>query len=148
MKKQGIVFSMHIGRSKWLFCYLVVIYVVMLLTVISMQLEIALNLLLIVSLVGSFIYFSHCHQWMSFKPPQHQIIRDNNDLWYINYPNGKKQSKLELQKSFVTVNVVILNFKSAKFWQPLSVTIFSDTVDKELLRQLRVYLRTPKTFHK
>lgn len=148
MKKQGIAFSMTIDRSKWLLCYLVSVHVVMLLTVLSFQLDIAQSLLVITPLICSFIYFSRCHQWMRLKPIKSQHDRDSNGLWRINYLNGKKRSGLEIQKSFVTVNVVILNFKRSKFWEPLSVVIISDAVDKELLRQLRVYLRAPNTFQK
>ena len=143
---QGIVFCMEIGRSKWLLGYLIVIHAVMMLTIFSLPIGIGWLVLGAGALVLSFVCISRRHQWLRSSPVNTQISRDESGLWQLDAANGNKPSALTIDASFVTANVVIIYMKNDSHWRRLSITILADAVDKELFRQLRVYLRDPKVF--
>jgi len=144
--KQGIVFRMAIGRSKWLLSYLILVHIVMAITVISLQLESEWYFLLIAILLLSFISCCRREQWTINTSPKNQIERDESGLWHLGDMKGRKLPNLALKNSFVTINLVILYLSSGHSWRQSVVVIFADAVDKDLFRQLRVYLRDPKTF--
>ena len=144
--ENGMVFRMEIGRSRSLFCYLVLIHVVMLLTVVSLPITIGWSAMAVGALALSFVGTSRRHQWLRGSSIKTQISRDERGLWYLNTVKGEKQSSLMLYASFVTANLVIMRLKNDNYWCRISIVIVSDAVDKNLFRQLRVYLRDPKIF--
>ncbi len=98
-------------------------------------------LLLIVS-------FSHYYrQYCSLK--NHYILTqtsDNKPYWNIQDADNVVQKQQQLKRSVVTSRLVILYFEGASRWRGKSIIIAADAVDAERFRQLRVYLRMPKTF--
>ena len=144
--QQGNVFYMQITRSRWLLFYLGFIHSLMLITLLSLAIPLAWLLLGLVVLLVSFIRSCYQHQWLKSSIAVNYIKRDESGLWRLGYLNGKTQTALKLEHSFVSVNLVIIYLKSEVRWRCLPVIILSDAVDKDLFRQLRVYLRDPKTF--
>jgi predicted signal transduction protein with EAL and GGDEF domain len=142
----GNVFHMQIRRSKWLLFYLGFIHSVMLITLLYLAISPVWFALGTAILLFSFIYSCRQYQWMKNTIAVNYIKRDENGLWQLDYLNGKTQSALKLQHSFVSVNLVIIYLKSSTRWRCLSIVILSDAVDKNLFRQLRVYLKDPKIF--
>jgi membrane-bound toxin of toxin-antitoxin system len=144
--QQGNVFHMQIRRSKWLLFYLGFIHSVMLITLLHLAISLVWFALGTVILLFSFIYSCRQYQWLKNAIAVNYVKRDENGLWQLDYINGKTQSALKLQRSFVSVNLVIIHLKSSTRWRCLSIVILSDAVDKNLFRQLRVYLKDPKIF--
>ncbi len=144
--ENGMVFRMEIGRSRWLFCYFIVIHAVMMLTIFSLPIGIDWSATAIGALSLSFVCTSRRHQWLRGTLIKTQILRDESGLWHLDAAKGKKQSALTIDASFVTTHLVIIYLKNDSRWRRLSITIFADAVDKDLFRQLRVYLRDPKVF--
>jgi membrane-bound toxin of toxin-antitoxin system len=144
--QQGNVFYMQIGRSRWLLLYLGFIHSVMLITLLSLAISVVWFALGAAILVISFISSCGQYQWLKNSMAVNCIKRDENGLWRLDYLNGKIQSGLKLQRSFVSVNLVIIYLKSSSRWRCLPIVILNDAVDKNLFRQLRVYLKDPKLF--
>jgi hypothetical protein len=144
--RQGNVFCTQIKRSRWLLFYLGFIHSVMLITLLSLTVPLMWSILGLVAMLLSFIHSCRRHQWLKSSIAVNYIKRDESGLWQLNYLNGKTQSALKLEHSFVSVNLVIIYLKGEAHWRSLSVVILSDAVDKSLFRELRVYLRDPKTF--
>ncbi len=137
-------FNIEIGRSSWLSVYLLSIHSLLLLMLFSLlsgyELIVAI-LLLVVS-------FSHYYrQYCSLK--NHYILTltsDNKPYWNIQDADNVVQKQQLLKRSVVTSRLVILYFEGASRWRDKSIIIVADAVDAERFRQLRVYLRMPKTF--
>lgn len=145
---KGIQFYMEIGRSKWFLYYIVAVHSVMLITLFCLPINMSLLVLGAVSLQISFVYFCSQNQWLINKAAINKIERNETGLWSITFQNDEKQVGLKLINSFVTTNLIIMSLKNDSWWSRLPIVIFADAVDKNIFRQLRVYLRDPKTFLK
>jgi Membrane-bound toxin component of toxin-antitoxin system len=144
--QQGNVFHMQIRRSRWLLFYLGFIHSVMLITLVNLTLSLMWFALGTAILLLSFIYSCRQYKWLKNSMAINYIKRDENGLWQLDYLNGKTQSTLKLQCSFVSVNLVIIYLKTNTRWRCLPIVILRDAVDKNLFRQLRVYLKDPNIF--
>ncbi len=141
-----IIFSLNISRSNRLLVYLALTHTLMLVTLISL-LALSWWSLVVTILVGmSFIHYCQRQQWLKSTKSIIKIERMANKQWSLLFWDNSQSSGLILTKSFVTSQLVILYFKGPTWWSTHSVTIMTDAVDAELLRQLRVYCRDPKTF--
>lgn len=144
--RQGNAFGMQIRRSRWLLFYLGFIHSVMLITLLNLDVSLLWIALGTAILLFSFIQSCRQYQWLKNSMAINYITRDENGLWQLDYLNGKTQSALKLEHSFVSVNLVIIYLSSNSRWRSLTIVILSDAVDKNLFRQLRVYLKDPKIF--
>lgn len=143
-----IVFKIDIARSTWMLSYLSVLHILILATTLSVFTVSWWSLLFSVCLVLSFIHYCRQYQWLS---SQHSIVkleRDAESLWYLFFTDNKQISKLTLSGSVVTPQIVILYLKGPSRWQQYTITILADAADSNLFRQLRIYLKHPKTFQK
>jgi len=138
-------FSIVINQSKWLLIYLTIIHTVMLVIVLSLVSNIGLTLVAVVAISASFIFYCGQYQWLNNGRAIIEIGHDDKAKWRLVYSDGSSKDELELKHCVVTPQLVIVNFCGTRFWNAKSVTIVADSVDRELLRQLRVYLRNPKT---
>ena len=141
-----IVFKIEIARSLRLLIYFFVLHGLMLVTMLSLLGTCWWSVLVFIIIMLSGVYYCRQHQWLNSQKSLDKIERDASGKWILSYQDGKQHLELTLTSSFVTPYVVILYFNKSHFWQRYAVTIISDAVDKELFRQLRVYLRDPKTF--
>ena len=66
--------------------------------------------------------------------------------WSIEFGDGRLIEDLGLRQSFVLPQLIILYFKTSSSWKMRAVYLFADQVDEEVLRQLRVHCRAPKTY--
>jgi membrane-bound toxin of toxin-antitoxin system len=142
-----IVFKIEIVRSQSLLTYFIVLHCLMLVTMLSLLRISWWSLLVFIMIMLSGVYYCHQNQWFKSCKALNKIERDASDKWVMSYQDGKQHSELMLTRSFVTPHLVILYFNKSRIWQRYAVTIVFDAVDKELFRQLRVYLLDPKTFH-
>jgi len=140
-----IVFSMVIGRSKRLLVYLLAIHVTMLATAISLLGTSIWSALILVLMVCSFIYYCKKNQWLKSNKAIRRIERDSDGKWRLFYQATTHAKPLTLSNCVVTQQCIILYFNRNRFCKE-TITIMSDSVDVECLRQLRVYCRDPKTF--
>ena len=143
-----IVFKMKIARSLSLLIYFVVLHVLMLVTMLSLLGVSWWSVLIFIMIMLSGIYYCRQYQWLNSHQALNQIERDARDKWSLCFQDGKQHSALTLTRSFITPHVVIMYFNKSHFWQRYAVTIVADAVEGEVFRQLRVYLRDPKTFQK
>lgn len=141
-----IVFKMEIARSLRILVYLSILHILMLVTMLSLLGVSWWSLLVFIMIMLSGLYYGQQYQWLNNQKALDTIERDASEKWYLSYQNGKQSSGLTLVSSFVTPQFVIMYFDNSAVWQRRTVTIVHDAVDKELFRQLRVYLRDSKTF--
>jgi hypothetical protein len=135
-----------IARSKKLLAYLILIHSLLLVTLLSLLGTSWWSLFSTVLLIASFIYYARQHQWLKAKRSLVSVKCNDDKCWLLSYSDESQKSGLNLASSFVTPQLVMLYFKGRYFWQRRSVTVMPDAVDAELFWQLRVYLRTSKTF--
>jgi len=138
--------SIEIARSRKLLAYLMVIHSLLLVTLLSLLGMSWWSLFAIMTLIASFVYYTQQHQWLKAKKSLVSVEYSDDKGWALNYSDESQKSGLSLASSFVTPQLVMLYFKGSYFWQRRSVTLLADAVDAQLFRQLRVYLRSPKTF--
>lgn len=139
-------FTMVIDRSRWLLIYLILIHGLMLVMLAVLLPNIGLLFLAVIFLSTSFIYYCQCYQWLESHRAVIKIQRDNERRWMLFYSGNAVPEKFNLKHCVVTPKCVILYFSGGSFWDAPSITILVDASDSELFRQLRVYLRDPKTF--
>jgi toxin CptA len=140
--------SMVIARSRKLLVYLIIIHSVMLVTLLSLLVISWWSLFVSAILLTSFIYYAQQYQWLKPRKSVVSINYHADKGWSLHYSDESVRSGLSLMSSFVTPQLVILYFNHRYFWQRDVVTIMDDSVDAQLFRQLRVYLKSPKTFQK
>lgn len=140
--------SMVIVRSRKLLAYLIITHSVLLVTLLSLLAVSWWSLLASAVVLASFIYYAQQHQWLKGAKSVGSIDYHADNGWSLHYSDQSKKFGLSLNSSFVTPQLVILYFNRSYFWQRDVITIMDDAVDATLFRQLRVYLRTPKTFQK
>jgi toxin CptA len=66
---------------------------------------------------------------------------DEMGIWTLTLASGENLTARLLPDSFVTVPLIVLNFKTDFHWRSRSLILSSDTVDSGLLRKLRVRLK-------
>ena len=142
-----IVFSLPIGRSKTILMYLILLHSVAFLILLSL-LGLSLSTLLLIPILAvSFIYYCGQYQWLNFDSAIINLERDESKQWYLISKIGSRTQAYQLQSCFVTPSLLMLQLKKDSIWSYKTVTLFSDAVDSELLRQLRVYCKHSKTFY-
>ena len=140
-----IVFSMAVGRSKRLLVYLIAIHITMLATALSLLGASVWSFITMMIMVYSLIYYCKKNQWLKSNKAMIRIERDIDDKWRLFYQATTHSKPLTLSNCVVTQQFIILYFNRRGFCKE-TVTVMSDSVNAEYLRQLRVYCRDPKTF--
>ncbi len=141
-----IVFSIAIGRSKLLLLYLVFVHGVMIMTVFSLLAVNYMSMMLLIVLLFSFVYHCFQHQWLKSGQAIIGLERNEKQQWICIFKSGKRSPILQLKSCFVSSILVMLTFRTQQLGGRKTVTLLADATDPELLRQLRVYCRNPKTF--
>jgi hypothetical protein len=140
-------FRIEIGRSCWLLVYLISIHGLMLAMLINLLSYFWLSFAVFL-LTASLSYYCRRYQWLDSSYACTQLGYDNKGQWILRYSDSSLQDKLSLKHCVVTSRFVIVYFAGTSQWREKSITIVVDAVDIELFRQLRVYLRSPKTFQR
>lgn len=141
-----IVFSIAIGRSKLLLLYFILIHAVMVITVFSLLGVSSWSMMTLMLLLFSFAYHCFRHQWLKSGQAIIGLERGEKNQWRCVFQDGKRSQFLQLKSCFVSSALVMLTFRSQQLGRRKTVTLLADATDPELLRQLRVYCRHPKTF--
>jgi len=134
------------GRSKWLLFYLIIAHGLMLAMIMTLLPNVWLSLLVAIIISASFIYYCQRHQWLKSNRAIIRAERDTKGRWQLFHSDNTSKGKLSLKQCVVTSKLVILYLSGASFWESRAIIIIADATDPELFRQLRVYLRDPKTF--
>lgn len=138
--------TIMITRSRNLLVYLIVIHSMMLVTLLSLLGVTWWSPFVLILLLISFIYYAQYHQWLKAKKSLVRVEYHDDTGWSLQYSDTSQKSGLRLTSSFVTPQLVILYFNRRYCLPGKTVTIINDAIDAESFRQLRVYLKTPKTF--
>ena len=141
-----VEYKLILGRSKWILVYLVGLHLFILLTLLSLALPHIWDGTVIVSMIGSFIYYCRQQQWLRSKNSLSQLERYADNNWAVHYQNGKTVSALELNGCVECSFLIILTFRRELSWRSYSVIVMADAVETEAFRQLRLFCRSPKTF--
>jgi len=136
---------MAVGRSKRLLVYLIAIHITMLATALSLLGASVWSFITMMIMVYSLIYYCKKNQWLKSNKAMIRIERDIDDKWRLFYQATTQSKPLTLSNCVVTQQFIILYFNRRGFCKE-TVTVMSDSVNAEYLRQLRVYCRDPKTF--
>lgn len=100
-------------------------------------LTVGLQLLLAASLVRT--YRNHIAK--SAPRAIVEALWDIDGQWLLTLASGDVVEAKLRPDSFVSVPLVVLNFKTAPWWRNSSLLLTGDALDKDLLRKLRVRLK-------
>lgn len=139
-------FSLHIGRSKTLLAYLILLHSLLLITWLNLAVPISLNIAGVCLISISFVYYCHRFQWFTYAKAITRIERNKDERWVLFLADGKRFSRQTLQSSYVISHLLIMNFVGMKWWQRQNVVLCVDAVDRELFRQLRIFARNAKSY--
>jgi len=70
-----------------------------------------------------------------------EALLESEGSWVLTLASGRRVEALLLPSSFLSAPVIVLNFRRDR-WLPCALVLTSDSVDPDLLRRLRVRLRT------
>ncbi len=129
------------GRSPRLTAFLLLVHCLALavLTAVSLPLWawVGLVLALMVSLIhGYALHIARGSPWAITR-----AVWDELGLWRLTLASGQTLEAQLLPDSFVTLPLVVLNFRAGPWWRRRSLVLSSDAMDTELLRKLRVRLK-------
>lgn len=143
-----IAYKLDIGRSDYLVFCIFVLHIIVVFTALTINVDIEYQVLLLLVVAASAYYYGYCYYSRLSPLAIEAIERAVDGGWIVHYCDGHKSEVLQLKGSYVSALVVILHFRSTRFFSSKSVVVMFDAVDQELFRQLRVYCRDPKTFQK
>ena len=132
--------SIHASPQKWVIILLP--HLITFIVVFSLnQVSILLSIMLLFAIAYSSYYFLHLHIWLDSKRSVTSIYQDSRNNWFL-MDSANEETSVNLQTdSFMSNYLVILNFidnKKIKY----SVIITSDSIPRDIFRQLKVILRT------
>ena len=138
-------FVLEVKQSAGLLRYLMAIHSLFLISIALMPITRYWQTLLVVILILSFIHYYQSHYKRTGRNAVSQLMLSEG-WWSVDFGDGHRIEDLSLRQSFVQPPLVILYFKAPSGWGTTSVYLLADQVDAEILRQLRVYCRAPKTY--
>jgi len=101
----------------------------------SFWLQVSGSIVLLISLQ----WYIRAYVLQRFSWSLKELRLTNKGEWFA-IRMSEEQQPLKLEQTFVSHWLVVLNFSQRGFFD-LPVMLFSDSVDKQVLRQLRVHLR-------
>lgn len=137
---------LEIGRSYWLLTYLIAVHLFLCLVLISVPIQPMFKLGLVVLLLTSLIIYCHRHQWLGTQKPM--LLSYQNEQWCLRDGHGYQHQALTLYGSYVSSQLVIMNFKHANSYWSRHIVITADAVASQDLHKLRLFLRDPATWAK
>ena len=129
------------GRSPRLAAFLLLIHCLALAALTAAPLplwaRLGLGMALMASLThGHVLHIARGSPWAITR-----AVWDELGLWRLTLASGRTLEAELLPDSFVTLPLVVLNFRTGRWWSRRSLILAGDTVDPELLRKLRVRLK-------
>jgi len=131
--------TIHPGPSRLLALYLLVTHVAASLVVLLVDWPHWVETALLASIALSLIHCLSSHVYRVWANAVQSALWDADGLWWLRNGSDQRVRAKLLPDSYVTLNLVILNFKTGRRRRSLILT--RDSVDKETLRILRVRLR-------
>jgi len=138
-------FVIEVKQSVGLLRYLIAMHSLFLVTIVLSPIAWYWRVLLCLILLLSFIRYYQSHYKMIGRYTVSELTLLDGE-WSIEFGDGRLIEDLGLRQSFVLPQLVILYFKASSSWKTRAVYLFADQVDEEVLRQLRVHCRAPKTY--
>ena len=99
-------------------------------------------LLLVPLLLTSLVQSARRYALLTGKHAVTEIVVKNNNDYLLGMPGGRYRQAALRRGSYVHPALIVLNFKHSRWPWYLSVPLLSDSADTEMLRRLRVRLRT------
>lgn len=106
-----------------------------------LPLPLLVNVLLSVAVVGSVCYLLLKEWGLWPRRAVHALTWLDGDEWLIETANHQTQRAQLLADSLNLPYLVILNFRVAESYWPLSIVLYRDSCSADALRRLRVRLR-------
>ena len=129
------------GRSPRLAAFLLLVHglalAALVITPLPLWLRLGLGLLLMAGLIYGFtLHIARGTPWAITR-----AVWDELGLWRLTLASGRTLEAQLQPDSFVTLPLVVLNFRTGPWWSRRSLILTGDAVDPELLRKLRVRLK-------
>ncbi len=129
------------GRSRSLAAFLLLVHglsvAALVITPLPLWLQLGLGLLLMASLIHGYAL----HIFRAAPQAITTAVWDELGLWRVTLASGRTLEAQLLPDSFVTLPLVVLNFRTGPWWSRRSLVLAGDAMDPELLRKLRVRLK-------
>jgi toxin CptA len=129
------------GRSLRLAAFLLLVHVLSLAALVITPLPLWLRLGLGLLLMASLIHGHGLHIARGSPRAITRAVWDELGLWRLTLASGRTLEAQLLPDSFVTLPLVVLNFRAGPWCSRRSLILSGDAVDPELLRKLRVRLK-------
>lgn len=129
------------GRSPRLAAFLLLVHGLALAALMAAPLSLWVRLGLGLVLVASLIHGHALHIARASPRVITRAVWDELGLWRLTLASGRTLEAQLLPDSFVTLPLVVLNFRTGPWWSRRGLVLTGDAVDPELLRKLRVRLK-------
>jgi hypothetical protein len=128
-------------RSRYLVGWIIVTQLLALLGILQLQVnamtKLVMGLLLVLYL--NWLVFRHLLAYSRYSVTQ--AILTEAGVWNLRLGNGREIQANLSANSFVKPWLIVLRFKTTQSRLARHLVVFPDTLDKQLARRLRVYLR-------
>lgn len=129
------------GRSSRLAAFLLLVHSLAVAVLTATALPLWVRLGLVLALVASLIHGHALHVARDWPWAITGAVWDELGLWRLTLASGRTLEAELLSDSFVTLPLVVLNFRTGPWWSRRSLVLASDAMDREMLRKLRVRLK-------
>lgn len=130
-----------VGRSRWLLCYLSAVYVLAITGLMQLGLPLYLTLIGILAVVASALYYG---VKASSKRDAVETFELGTGYGYIVVRDGSLWSIELCGQHFVSSKLIVLGYKRQGLATTKHLVLFSDAVDADIFRRLKVMLRFPE----
>ena len=129
------------GPSRYLALFLILAHGLALATLVITPLPLWIRTVLGLLLAASLIHGFRRHVTRRSSGSITTAVWDELGLWRLTLAFGRTLEAQLLPDSFVTLPLVVLNFRTGSRWGRRSLVLVNDAEDAERLRQLRVRLK-------
>ena len=131
--------------SHYFLWFIMLLHVLALVAILISTFSVLTQLMLVLLLLLSFYYSGYQVVLQKSKKAIVHIVYDQNlEEWILTFKNNQQDNYLLLNTSVVTGLIMVLNFRHVNKYQFRNVIVFSDSLDKESFRRLRIFLFTKK----
>ena len=129
------------GRSLRLTTFLCTAHALAAVAIIAVPLPIWAQLLAAVLLALSLVHGIRLHIVRNTDHAIKSALWDELGIWKLVLASGDCMDARLLPDSFVSLPLIVLNFRVGSRWRSFSLILTSDSIDADLLRKLRVRLK-------
>lgn len=135
-----MLYSIKLTPSRIFSALLILIHLLTVVTVLLLPMIVLVKVVLVVTLLLALLYSLRRYAWLSL-PRSYIGMRLGDEGISLLRRDGREVTGTILNDSLITPLLVVINMLPDSNASVSSVVVFSDGVDKEQFRQLRVLLR-------